>query len=513
MYPGDWYWIPSRAIPGDPITEFPYFTFLYGDPHAHLFALPITALVLVWLAAFVLDGGLPSRGGGGRIGQMAAGALIIGSLIPTNTWDMPTYLLIAIGTILIVSFFDKNNVDSAISFGRRLISALPWVGLLIFLVMILFIPYLRSNSRESGIMLWTGTRTPLWSYLMHWGLMMLLILTWYISETVDWLRRTPVSLAALLLKGKKTLLIAALFLFAAVLIACATEGVWVAWIALPMMTWSLVLLLQAKNSAIERMLFFISGTAFFITLFVEFFSLRSDLGRMNMVFKLYLQAWLLFGVVGSIGGLGKIFRKHLLQRRDAAGVLWNTLLGLFVIIAASYPILASADKIRDRMSATAPHSLDGMAYMETAVYTQDGFTMDLEEDYAAIRWMQDNVSGSPVILEGNATEYKWGNRFTVYTGLPGVIGWNYHQRQQRGPISEQVWERVREVSHFYDTDDLEKVESLLARYQVTYVIVGQMERGMYDSAGIEKFEWLNGVLWDEVYRSGQTVIYQVKSAD
>ena len=38
FYPGDWYWYSSRVIPGDAITEFPYFTFLYADLHAHLLA-------------------------------------------------------------------------------------------------------------------------------------------------------------------------------------------------------------------------------------------------------------------------------------------------------------------------------------------------------------------------------------------------------------------------------------------------------------------------------------------
>ena len=94
-YPGDWYWIPSRTIPGEPITEFPYFTFLYGDPHAHMFAYPITILVLCWLQA-LLKNRLSGRKFGYVFLQLAAGALFIGTLKPTNTWDYPVFLFIAV---------------------------------------------------------------------------------------------------------------------------------------------------------------------------------------------------------------------------------------------------------------------------------------------------------------------------------------------------------------------------------------------------------------------------------
>ena len=64
-YLGDWYWIPSRAIPApgdvEPITEFPFFTVLYADPHAHLFALPISLLALTFALAMVLGRGRWNR--------------------------------------------------------------------------------------------------------------------------------------------------------------------------------------------------------------------------------------------------------------------------------------------------------------------------------------------------------------------------------------------------------------------------------------------------------------------
>jgi uncharacterized membrane protein len=80
-----------------------------------------------------------------------------------------------------------------------------------------------------------------------------------------------------------------------------------------------------------------------------------------------------------------------------------------------------------------------MTFMNYAQH-HDVQMMDLSEDYRAIRWMQDNVQGSPVIVEANCTEYRWCTRFTIYTGLPGVVGWNWHPQQRAfTSIIAAVW--------------------------------------------------------------------------
>jgi uncharacterized membrane protein len=88
---GHWYWIPSRAIPApndvEPITEFPMFTFLYADPHAHLWALPLTVLALAWAISVLKARGKWRGILAGGLGFFLGG-LAIGALRPTNTWDI-----------------------------------------------------------------------------------------------------------------------------------------------------------------------------------------------------------------------------------------------------------------------------------------------------------------------------------------------------------------------------------------------------------------------------------------
>lgn len=112
-------------------------------------------------------------------------------------------------------------------------------------------------------------------------------------------------------------------------------------------------------------------------------------------------------------------------------------------------------------------------------------------------------------MEANCPEYRWCTRFTIYTGLPGVVGWNWHQRQQRVYASTQVQERVDEVGNFYNSIDPVFSRDFLKKYDVKYIVVGQLERAAYTPEGIAKFEQADGMYWREVYRDGVTLIYEV----
>jgi uncharacterized membrane protein len=155
--------------------------------------------------------------------------------------------------------------------------------------------------------------------------------------------------------------------------------------------------------------------------------------------------------------------------------------------------------------------LDGLAFMEYAEYSDTWGTMDLGQDYRAIRWMQENIPASPVIVEANLRNlYRWGSRISNYTGLPGVVGWEWHQQQQRALLPGfWVSDRIAEIDNFYQTTDMAIARDFLKKYDVSYFIVGQQERGLYPGEGLEKFPAAEGVLWSKIYEDGETVIYEV----
>jgi uncharacterized membrane protein len=326
-------------------------------------------------------------------------------------------------------------------------------------------------------------------------------------ETYNWMKSTP-QRELRKLEPYRSWLYAILILFAIMLFIFLVMGVVVALVALPIGLWAVVLMLRPGRSEGMRFLLFLIGTAVTLTLVVEFIYLPGDIGRMNTVFKFYLQSWIMLALSAGVC-FGWVIQS-LRYWKTRLVFVWQIALFVLVTSAALFTLMGTTDKIRDRMTADAPHTLDGLAFMQDATFYDMGYDMRLREDYEAIRWLQENIKGSPVIVEGQAYEYRWGNRFTIYTGLPGVIGWNWHQRQQRAILHNNiVQERVDEVNLFYTTEDITYVTKFLRDYDVAYIIVGQLEYAFYPGTDLTKFDLYEGQLWEEIYQEGTTTIYKV----
>jgi YYY domain-containing protein len=525
--PGDWYWIPSRAIPSpndvEPITEFPFFTFLYADLHAHMIALPVTGMVLGWVTSVMLGKG---RWGTekGRLflvslaASLFLGATAVGALRPTNTWDFPVYFVLCLLALIYVFFRYKDSFMESLQrdawWNNHWIRGILVLAVFAGLALFLYYPYTYwygagYNSAE----LWKGDRTPSWSYLTHWGVFLFFIVCWMIQETIAWMAATPLKKLAYL-RPYAGWIYAALGLLVVATIGLVVYGVAIAWFVLPLAFWALVLLLRPDQSDIKRLFLFFIGTGLFLTLIVEIIVLVGDIGRMNTVFKFYLQVWSMFALTAAAGAywmfedIGR-WPKWVSSFVQAVGFI-------LVLCAALFSITGAADKIRDRYVSTASHSLDGTNYMlgatflETDVNTNGSKDLQLEQDYHAIRWMQDNVKGSPVIVEGSVVEYRWGARYTINTGLPAVIGWNWHQRQQRAVIENSiVTKRVEEVNNFYATENMDDTLAFLKKYNVKYIVVGQMEEAIYPLSRLQKFKAYSGTYWNPVYTYKDTTIYEV----
>jgi uncharacterized membrane protein len=179
-----------------------------------------------------------------------------------------------------------------------------------------------------------------------------------------------------------------------------------------------------------------------------------------------------------------------------------------VVCCAVYPILATRTKVGLRFAQLGP-GIDGMAFMEYAAYRDRDRDLDLPSDYRAIRWMLENVQGTPVILEGYSPLYHWGARYSIYTGLPTVLGWDWHQKQQRAAYGERVDQRLREVNRFFENPDVDGAWGTIRKYGVSLIVVGGLERAYYPAAGLDKFDRMVGNGLDVVYREGSVTIYQV----
>ena len=119
----DW-WSTSRVIPDavngvkyDTINEYPAFTLTIGDAHAHLFAMPLAAL-LFCLCHALFFGNASTRG---RRATLVLLGVVLSALIMTHTWDVPLYALLVVlcaAFTLWKSFAPRDENDAAETVSR-----------------------------------------------------------------------------------------------------------------------------------------------------------------------------------------------------------------------------------------------------------------------------------------------------------------------------------------------------------------------------------------------------------
>jgi YYY domain-containing protein len=481
-----------------------------------MIALPLTVLSIAWALSTLLARKLNSWS---WLFTLAFGGLVIGALRPTNTWDFPTYL--ALGTLVtgyaIFRYADTDNLKRTVPVFSgllpvvlRALLAILGMGALVGLAVLFYQPFAAwFGLAYTQISQWTNEKTPIWSYWTQWGLFIFVIICWLFWETRQWLAQTPLSSLS---KLKPYQFVIEVVLAAVVVILLSLQfvlNVPIAWFAFPIAVWALLLMLRPGQPDEKRLVLFMVGTGIVLSLAVEVIVLVGDIGRMNTVFKFYMQVWVLFAI-SAAAALGWILSEFH-EWGKIGRLVFLIFGGLLLSGTLLFTFTASNDKIRDRMAPNVPFTFDSMTYMNYSTYNDSNLDMDLSQDFRAIRWLQDNVKGSPVVLEAAPAgiQYTWFSRISIYTGLPTVVGWQWHQEQQRALLpAGTVAARGVEAQSFYRTNDPTSSVEFLKKYDVRYIVVGQQERARFPE-GLHKFEALNGKLWKEVYRDVDTVIYEV----
>ena len=512
------FWRSSRMFgnppAGNEITEFPFFTFLFADLHAHLIAIPFAILALAIAVSVFVGAGKPAK----RVevwGRLAMLGVVIGALRIINAWDFPTQLLIA-GMAVVTAELIGSRGPLASRAGAGL---LKWVFVAV-IGYVVYLPFHQNFELFNNGVLQSETQTPVWRYFVIHSIFLAAVISWLFFELRERLPELRTQLADYMRRNAVPVWVAVFIsvaLAATVLtFAFSVWGTLIFTVLLALATLSAGVLAYRANRLSGRLL--LVPVAFVIVALalgggVDVFTVKDDIGRMNTVFKFYLQAWWLYALASAyflwlLGVRGKFS----LRRLTVARGVWMTAIAVVAAGVMVYPVLGTQVRIRDRFS-TEETGLDGAAFMAGTVHFErdsQGETVPIELDYdlRAIEWLQRNVDGSPVIVEGLTDLYRWGGRVSIYTGLPAVIGWDWHQRQQRVNYAFAVTERRREVDAFYSNRSLTQALALMDKYNVRYVYVGELERLTYPASGLDKFNLMGALGLTPVYEDGPVTIYR-----
>lgn len=506
---GIWWWRASRvlqdfALDGssrEVIDEFPMFSYILGDLHPHVLAMPF-ALLAVGLALNIFlnrKASLPNRLGLLQWLKMPVfwlTSLVLGGLSFLNTWDFPIFLVLFTAAMVFPSYLRDGWRAELVRDFLGLAFSLGLAGFTLYLPF-----YLAFASQANGILpsLVFFTRgIHLW---VMFGLLLLPLIAW-----VAWVWGKRGSLVSLAQGGLFAItLIAGLWLasilfgwflinsdpsisgiwgsvdgkgliLTSIVQRLVSPGAWLTLLALIAIAGGLIhTFRRPKGNLAESgnpipqengtaspdlfVLLVILAGAGLVTL-PEFFYLRDQFGfRMNTIFKFYFQGWNLWAIAAGYAS-AVLLRDLQGPRRTMFAVGWVIL----ILLSLPYPVYGILSRTNNFQPAA--WSLDGASYVER--YSP--------EEMEAIRWMQGAPYG--VIAEAVGGSYTGYARISTHTGLPAVLGWPGHESQWRGGALE-LGSREPDIIRLFRAKDWAQVDEVLQKYQIRYVYIGPLEKSSY----------------------------------
>ena len=514
-----WWWV-SRGLWDNhdgarrySITEFPAFSFMLGDMHPHVSALPFGLLALALALTTLARPAAPSYAAG-RAGwaELLLTGLIIGSLYVINSWDLPTYVLLFVGALTLL------YVRLAGGF-----AALPWrflvrqVGLVGLASILLFVPFyitfrsfaggepatqtpvLRTISGIVGIVSWD--KSELHAFLLIFATSLLPVVCFILAQRRVAPPAAPV--LGIVAQGRslasgvsgERLLDAGPWVVLGGLVLGWLVGFQLLFL-LPLGVYAFGLALRDRERPAISFALLAAGLGCLIAFGTDIIYIRDGFGnRMNTIFKFYYQVWLIWGVIAAFG-LWWLYTRRFSLRRPGGYLLGAALVAL-VAAGAVFP--------------------QHMAWRALAEGERTGLLGVTRRDNtpasaASIAWLRANAPDGSVVLEavGNSYDVEGSGaaQVSAASGLPTVLGWPGHESQWRNgdaKLLDELQVRQYDIDAIYSATDANQARTLLEKYKVRYVYVGAYERTKYTPEGLAKF----AALGTPAFQQDDVTIYQI----